>query len=211
MMVFWDAGKSGGQRAGWKTFAIVNLHLHPGGSPDDVAFRREEVRLLLSAIKHKIKRGRFWNENLILAGDFNLFEGADKDDGTIVMLADAGFREVNRLVGVDTNASQTEVYDRLFLSNSEYFRLGEAEDGRESGGVFNPFRQVYRDGDEDTYKAEMMEDYTGHRDLNVPSKLSSYYKHPWRKNQLSDHFPIWCELAIDDSDEFLKEKLSELS
>lgn len=47
-------------------------------------------------------------------------------------------------------------------------------------------------------------------DLNVPSKLRSYYKHPWRKNQLSDHFPIWCELVIDDSDEFLEEKLQSL-
>jgi hypothetical protein len=80
----------------------------------------------------------------------------------------------------------------------------------ESGGVFNPFEYVYRDGDEQSYKAFMMADYTGSRDLNIPSKLASYYKHPWRKNQVSDHFPIWCELIIDDSDEFLKEKLQRM-
>lgn len=105
----------------------------------------------------------------------------------------------------------TEVYDRLFFSNNEYFRLSPGEDETESGGVFNPFEHVYRDGDEDAYKAFMMEDYTGSRDLNVPQKLTSYYKHPWRKNQISDHFPIWCELINDDSDQFLAEKLQKLS
>lgn len=199
-----------GFRAGWKTFAIVNLHLHPGGDSEDVEHRREEVRLLLAAIRHKIKRGRFWNENLILAGDFNFFNGPHKDDETIAMLADAGFREVESLIGLDTNASRTEAYDRLFFSNNEYFRIVQTREGRENGGVFNPFRLVYGDGAESTYKAEMMADYTGSRDLNVPSKLASYYKHPWRKNQISDHFPIWCELIIDDSDQFLKEKLEDL-
>ena len=199
-----------GFRAGWKTFALVNLHLHPGDDPEDLTFRREEVRLLLAALKHKIEAGRLWNENLIVAGDFNFYEGAEKDDDTIAMLAEAGFREVESLLGVDTNASQTEVYDRLFLSSNEYFRLGVAADGRENGGVFDPFGHVYRDGDEQVYKADMMEDYTGSGDLNVPSKLTSYYKHPWRKNQLSDHFPIWCELIIDDSDKFLEEKLGSL-
>ncbi|MDB4537069.1 hypothetical protein N9230_00470 [Akkermansiaceae bacterium] len=199
-----------GFRAGWKTFAIVNLHLHPGDDTDDIAFRKEGVRLLMAALKHKIESGRFWNENLIIAGDFNFYDGPDKDDETIALLANGGFREVESLVCVDTNASQTEVYDRLFLSNNDYFRLGTSSNGRENGGVFDLFQQVYRDGDEETYKAFMLEDYTGSRDLNIPSKLSSYYRHPWRKNQVSDHFPIWCELIIDDSDHFLKEKLQRM-
>ena len=36
---------------------------------------------------------------------------------------------------------------------------------------------------------------------------AKYFKHPWRKNQLSDHFPIWFELIIDSSGAFLAEKL----
>jgi hypothetical protein len=50
--------------------------------------------------------------------------------------------------------------------------------------------------------------YTGIQDLEDPAVLARYFKHPWRKNQISDHFPIWFELIIDSSDEFLAEKLS---
>jgi len=32
-----------GFRADWKTFAIVNLHFHPGEGPDGISFRKEEV------------------------------------------------------------------------------------------------------------------------------------------------------------------------
>ena len=108
-------------------------------------------------------------------------------------------------MGVDTNTSQTESYDRLLFSNNENFRLRQSDDGMESGGVFNPFHYVSRDCDEQSYKEFMMADYTGSRDLNVASKLASYYEHSWRKNQISNHFPVWCELIIDDSDRFLEE------
>jgi hypothetical protein len=73
--------------------------------------------------------------------------------------------------------------------------------------VFNPFDYVLRDEDAESYRAFMIEDYTGSRDLTLPANLKRYYKHPWRKNQISDHFPVWCELIIDDSDRFLEEKL----
>ncbi len=197
-----------GFRAGWKTFAIVNLHLHPGEEDDDILFRREEVELLLEAIEEKVSKGRLWNDNLILAGDFNLYNGSDKDDPTIELFNDNGFREIETLVGVDTNASQTEAYDRLFLTNNEYFTVGRDSSGDEVAGVFNCFDFVYKTGQESSYKAVMQKRYTGVKDMTDPDNLRSYYNHPWRKNQMSDHFPIWFELIIDSSDEFLQEKLA---
>jgi endonuclease/exonuclease/phosphatase family metal-dependent hydrolase len=201
-----------GFRAGWKTFAIINLHLHPGEADDDFPMRREEVRLLLLAIKEKVTKGRLWNENLILAGDFNLYRGAGankpKDEPTILLFGDHGFREIDSLVGVDTNASQTEAYDRMFLTHNEYFTLGKNEQGTAVAGVFDCFEHVFKIGQESSYTAVMQEQYTGSKDMTDPANLSSYYKHPWRKNQMSDHFPVWFELIIDSSDEFLEEKLA---
>ena len=43
-----------------------------------------------------------------------------------------------------------------------------------------------------------------------PDALASYFQQSWRRNQLSDHFPIWFELVVDSSDAFLKEKLAAL-
>jgi len=196
-----------GFRGGWKTFSLVNLHLHPGDDPDDIEYRREEVKLLLAALDVKTSSGTLWNKNVIVAGDFNFYQGANKDDPTLELIEKAGFREVESLRGVDTNASQTEVYDRLFLTSNDYFKVAINAEHQENGGVFPVFDYVYRDGQHRTYRKYMKDHYTGSRDLDA-SGLERYFKNPWRKNQMSDHFPIWIELISDSSDDFLKAKLA---
>lgn len=62
-------------------------------------------------------------------------------------------------------------------------------------------------GEEPVYKSDMKSHYTGSKDLDAGDNLKKYFKHPWRKNQMSDHFPIWFELVIDSSAEFLNRKL----
>ena len=198
-----------GFSSGWKTFSIINLHLHPGKSSDDFARRKEEVQLLMRAIEEKMSKGHFWNENIILAGDFNFYGGEDRDDDAIQEIYSRGFKEIESLKGKDTNASLTEAYDRFFLTENQYFIVSVDEDGEETGGVFNPFKYVFRLEDIETYESAMVDDYTGDRDTDEPGFFEGYYKHPWRKNQISDHFPIWFELIIDSSDEFLEEKLSD--
>ena len=200
-----------GFQAGWKTFAMVNLHLHPGDDDNDIAYRRAEVDLLLKALHEKVSRGRLWNENLILVGDFNLYTGSTKDDPTIEIINQAGFKEVENLIGKDTNASMTESYDRFFLTSNKYFTLAKNDQDKENGGVFNPFAYVFKDNQPALYKDYMKQHYTGSKDLDIETNLRRYFLNPWRKNQLSDHFPIWFELIIDSSDEFLTDKLNSYS
>lgn len=195
-----------GFKAGWKTFSIISMHLHPGDADDDIEYRRKEVELLLNAIKEKIKKGHFWNKNIILAGDFNFYNGSDKDDDTIQMVTNAGYKEVESLKGKVTNVSQTAAYDRLFITTNKYFTLAKNGQDLKNGGVFNPFNYVYEIGNEQVYKTYMKAHYTGSKNMDDPNNLEKYYKHPWRKNQLSDHFPIWFELITDSADSFLSEK-----
>jgi endonuclease/exonuclease/phosphatase family metal-dependent hydrolase len=200
-----------GFEAGWKEFAIINFHLHPGDDDEDVETRRQELELLLKTLAEKKKKGHLWTENIILSGDFNLYEGATKDDANVQMINDAGFFEVLSLKGVKTNVSQTEVYDRLFISSNDYFEFGKNAAGLDKGSVFLLFDYVFKLGDEDTYQEFMEEHYTGVKDTSEPGFFEGYFKNPWRKNQMSDHLPIWIELIIDSTDEFLEEKLGELS
>lgn len=193
-----------GFTAGWKTFAMINLHLHPGKDNDDIALRQEEVSLLLKVLDEKKRKERLWSDNLVCVGDFNFYGGATKDDPTIQMIADAGFKEVSGLVGKDTNASQTDAYDRFFLSKNEYFTLGQNSAGLENGDVFDPFDSVFKTGEESIYADYMIDDYTGSKDMTDPANQIKYFNHPWRKNQISDHFPIWFELIIDSSPVFLE-------
>ena len=196
-----------GFKAGWKKFSLINLHLHPNDGRKDVAYRKEEVRLLLAAIQEKLDNQRFWNENLIMVGDFNFYAGARKDDSTVQMIYDAGFREVDAIKGINTNSTDSDAYDRMFFKVNDFFKLGKDTNGKERGGVFNLFSHLYNDTDAATYKKWMEEHYGGSKDLNDPAVLQKYYEYPWRVNQLSDHFPIWAEIIIDSSDDFLAGKL----
>ena len=190
-----------GFKAGWKSFAMINLHLHPDDDPDDVAFRKEEIRLLLAALKEK--SGRLWTRNLILSGDFNLYES--KDGPAVALINQAGFSEIEGLEGKDTNVSQTEAYDRLFVKKGKYFTVATNDNGEGIGDVFNPFDFVFRQTDHTQYKKEMIAVYGGNKDLeNDPEALENYFLRYWRRNQISDHFPLWLELEIDFTDDYLK-------
>lgn len=198
-----------GFRSGWKTFAIICLHLEPGDGSSSIALRREEVKLLLAALQEKKSKKRLFTDKLILAGDFNFYSGATKDDPTVQLITDAGYKEVQGLLGIDTNASETDRYDRLFLAtDDDYFTLAINDQGVENGGVFNPFDFVFKHDEREMYKQQMKDVYGGGGNLDDPDDLEEYFRVYWRKNQISDHYPIWFELIIDSSDEFLKEKLA---
>ena len=196
-----------GFKAGWKSFAMINLHLHPGDDADDVAYRMEEIRLLLAALEEK--SDNLWTRNLVLSGDFNLYEG--EDDLAVALINQAGYSEIEGLEGKDTNVSQTEAYDRLFVKKSNYFKVATDGDGNGIGDVFNPFDFVIRQIDHSEYKDEMLAVYGGNADLeNDADALENYFMRYWRRNQISDHFPIWFELKTDSSVTFLEAKKATL-
>lgn len=201
-----------GFKAGWKSFALINLHLHPSDGSDttfgtDANYRAEEIRLLLEALKVKKDKKQLWTQNLILVGDFNFYDDSPVDQATIQALVDAGYKQLDSLIGVDTNASKTEAYDRFFITQNNYFTVEQQQNNMSSAGVFDPFAYIYTDDDHTTYADFMRAHYTG---TKTPQELEEYmpkyYQHPWRKNQVSDHFPIWFELSIDSSEKFLESK-----
>jgi len=189
--------------AGWKEFAMVNLHLHPGNDDEDLIQRRAEVRLLLEALAQQDEK--LWSKNLIVVGDMNLYHG--DDDPTVDLFKSHGFGEVAALEGVDTNASMSQAYDRMFLKRNNYFQLARDALGKETGGAFNPFDHVYQDGKSPVYKDDIIRVYGGSKDLAADAvALEKQYLRYWRRNQISDHFPIWIELTIDNSAAFLLSK-----
>lgn len=194
-----------GFTAGWKKFALINIHLHPGDNSDDLEIREQEVELLLAALNEKVDKRRLWSSNLVLVGDFNLYDGANKDDPTIQLIHDAGYCEIENLLGKDTNASQTEAYDRFFIKKNDYFQVVDEGEG-DIGDVFNPFEFVFKEDEHLIYEEKMKQQYTGSKDLDEGNNLIKYFLNPWRRNQISDHFPIWFELDTDSSEDFLKSK-----
>jgi hypothetical protein len=131
----------------------------------------------------------------------------DTDAATVAAVEAAGFRENGGLKGVPTNVGGGEAYDRMFFRAGTYFQFEQDAGGQDSGAVFDLFRFVFRDGDWPLYRAEMAADHGSPvKAALIPTDdglAEGYYRHPWRKNQMSDHLPIWAELRIDDSQKFL--------
>lgn len=200
----------------WKHFAMVNLHLHPGKDraqpdadppvPSDAQVRQEEIRLLLAVLA--ARREQLWSKNLILVGDTNFYRR--HDEATLDLLHAAGFWESGGLVGKTTNITvdpaDGETYDRMFFNGEEYFDIA-VRDGLEQGGVFDFLDHVYRDADWPTYREAMRDKRTKAADkskmMTDDAAAWRYFRDTYRKRQVSDHFPIWVELSVDDSDAFL--------
>lgn len=186
-----------GFRAGWKSFSLLSVHLEPSDSDAQIKRRTEEVELLLAAIKSKTKES--WSNRLVVVGDFNFYDG--DDDHNVKAFEDAKFYEVDGLKGKDTNVSSSQIYDRIFIAEDRFFHVATDVDGKTIGGVFNPFEHVYKDGASAEYEQEIREDYKG------PMDLEAYFQRYWKRNQISDHLPIWFELVTDDSEAFLQSRL----
>ena len=197
-----------GFMAGWKSFSLINIHLQPGNKDDDKEYRKEEVRLLMEAVKVKLKKKHFWNENLIMLGDTNLY----KDNTDIVQLiTDTDFREADNLKGKVTNVSESEIYDRIFLNvDQKYFHLIKDVNGHENGNVYKPFEVIYTEENRSNYHDYMLKHKDNPDTLTDDAAFKKYYNQFWKRNQISDHNPIWIEIKIDSSDEFLQEKLQEI-
>ncbi|WP_117879568.1 endonuclease/exonuclease/phosphatase family protein [Aureibaculum luteum] len=192
--------------AGWKSFSLLNIHLQPGKGDASKEFRKEEVRLLMEAIKEKLKRQHFWNENLIMLGDTNLYKN---DDDIVDIINKTDFREAENLIGKVTNVSETEVYDRIFLNvDKTFFHLVKDKEGKEKGNVYKPFEVIYTENKRKAYHNFMLAHKDDSSTLVSDETFEKYYHQYWKRNQISDHNPIWIEIKIDSTDEFLRSKLN---
>ncbi len=190
-----------GFRAGWKTFGLLSVHLQPNNDAVGTDLRQREIKHLVKALKEKKKAKTLWTENIVVVGDFNLYK---TDTAAVKEFTDNGFQESDLLVGLTTNtAKKGESFDRMFFWKNEYFDIPTRALGNR-GGVVNIFEILYTVYGE--YAAEkIFERYAGD-----DAAAEKYFRSYWRKDQLSDHNPIWIEIDIDSTDQFLKDKRKEL-
>ena len=198
-----------GFESGWRKFSIVSVHLHPGEGSNNKAIRKEEVRLLMEILKEKLDTSAFENRNMIILGDTNLYED---DDDIVKLITDTEFIESEGLKGKFTNTSLNQIYDRIFLNVDDYFKIATDENDKEKGGVFNLFDYVYIDSPNEIAKYHQL--MLSHKEdpstLTSNTKFKTYFNRYWKRNQMSDHLPIWLELQTESSDEFLTKTLNKI-
>lgn len=200
---FWRTPMMVGFKSGWTDFILTTVHILWDQSKADPPNRVREVHDVTQFLKGRSEDPTAWSRNIILLGDFNIF---GTDDETFRQITDAGFEVPEQLLEFRSNASKNRHYDQIAFRT----RPGSL-DLTGKAGVFDYYDFVFRNTDEDReiYRPYMGDEYdtTSKGKARSDSGKKTYYSTYWRTHQMSDHLPMWVELRIDYSDEYLKNKL----
>jgi exonuclease III len=180
-------------QAGWFIFNLTTVHIFYGKEKGEEYMRR--VAEIDSIAAFLSKRALQENVNYILLGDFNI---VDTTDLTMKALEKNNFYIPDAIKKKPSDIGGTKHYDQIA------FKLVEGEDmyvfsrDEQKAGTFNFFEYLFTKDELSTYLPYFDEKYRNGKD---PEK---YYLGKWRTFQLSDHLPLWVELKVDFSDQFLK-------
>jgi endonuclease/exonuclease/phosphatase family metal-dependent hydrolase len=176
-----------GFRTGWFKFTICTTHIYYGESVPDDPQRIAEIRNLAKQLAKNVENTRAWARNMILLGDFNIF---NENDETFKALTKPGFQIHPNLLGTGSNVDQSKHFDQIaFIAPDLKDKLEDC-----NAGVFNFYKHVYRMEDAKIYATDVPKTKAG--------KPGNYKD--WRTYQMSDHLPMWIELRVDFSREYLE-------
>lgn len=179
-----------GFKIGWYRFMMVSVHLIYGKSGANAPERIEEIKLLSEFLAERAEDTNAWSNNIILLGDFNIFHPSTK---TFEALAEH-FRIPDEIMNLPSNAKQSKHFDQIAF-RTPYLNELIGRNSDMKAGVFNFFDYVFKADDEYLYQKEMG---------NAAEKNTNYYCTYFRTHQMSDHLPMWMELPIDRSSQYLE-------
>ena len=196
-------------QAGWYRFMLSTVHIYYGSDTGAKLKRRiAEIEKVAQFLAKRAKKDS--GNSYILLGDFNIFSPEHK---TMKALEDNGFTAPKQLETIPSNMRQDRHYDQIaFMEQTEKVGYSTCRFG-DHAGVFNLYESVFRDEDADTYydvvkkSRDRKTDKWDRDDEGKPRTEKSraqYYENTWRTFQMSDHLPMWIELEIDFSKEYLE-------
>lgn len=184
-----------GFTCGWAQVNLCTVHIYYGKSTKVDPRRLAEITNIAKTLaKHSshFTSGRVRTptgeteieENLMLLGDFNIFNRAD---ATMQALEKARFMVPEGLQTIPgSNVDKNRHYDQIAFFEKLH---GMTPTGR--AGVFDYYEHVYRNTDEQVYSSAWKR-----------TKARGFRE--WRTYQMSDHLPMWVEFRIGNADEYLK-------
>jgi len=205
-------------QAGWLKLMLCTVHIFYGADEGPkLARRNEEIRTLTKAMAERARDDKDSDADsyFFLLGDFNI---VGKEHATWAALHENAFvvPEALREIPEGSNVKRDKAYDQIAVwtgksSRRHAFRAYTRVEVRRAG-IFDYFKLVYRLGsddpnkmDENTYAAVIKKEQekASGKPVTRPWKYAE-----WRTYQLSDHLPMWIELKMDFSDEYLSQVLS---
>lgn len=179
------------QSGGFK-FNLCTLHFsYEGLKAADVERHLAHIEMTVRYLRDRRDRER---EEYVLLGDFGV--GAPSDLVAQVLHRYA-FDLPEGLTRRRAQLDPAHYYDQIA------FRIAEDRVELAGCGAFRYFDAVFRDNDEDfaAYREFMPEEKANDLWNGGPR---DYYSKQWRTWQMSDHLPLWVELTVDFSDNYLE-------
>jgi exonuclease III len=174
------------------------VHIYYGSASGQKLKRRiAEIDKLAEFLSKRADKG---SENYILLGDFNIVH---PEHETMEALVRHGFFIPEELQRGGSNIDQSKYYDQIaFKVKPEQLQFtGKA-------GVFNFYASIFQNDEGETYFEYMDPEKRDFDDDGNPRDQvgkENYYRNVWRTFQISDHLPMWAELEIDFSKEYLED------
>ena len=200
--------------ANWFSFNICTVHIYYGSEKNEkgiIERRKKEIETISSVL---LERQKEEDVSYILLGDFNIPD------------TDGEYFNALSIQKYPTDLGQISHYDQIAFKLKLEDEMVLYDDDKQRAGAFNYTKSVYRDNDEvsdyDIYINHYLESYLGelaksNAKLKGKGKAEkedtiegrrSFFR-GWRTFQMSDHLPLWVELKIDFSDQFLKNRAEE--
>lgn len=184
-------------QAGWFRFMLTSVHIYFGKESGEAYKRRvAEIKALSQFLS---KRARQEDISYILLGDFNI---TDPQDETFKALCAGGFY-VPQQLQLTTNAARNKHYAQIAFKVNQRRDMPIFNEGvQNKAGVFDYYKVLFTKEEQEVYQPYFTETATMRR---TEKQVQNYYLTKWRTFQLSDHLPLWVELQIDFSDQYLNE------
>ena len=182
-------------QAGWFKFVLTTVHIYYGSnSTADKKKREEEIDMITSVLS---QRARNEDMSYILLGDFNI---PNVNDGTMKALEQYGFIVPDKIKDHPSDLGNTNHYDQIAFNLKLDENMTVFNEKEQKAGTFHFEETVYTEQDLEIYKEYFLDKIKGKND----SEIKKYYLSSWRTFQMSDHLPLWVELKIDFSNQYLE-------
>ena len=188
-------------QAGWFKFVLTTVHIFYGStSAADKKKREKEIDALTSVLS---KRAKKEDTSYILLGDFNI---PNVGDDTMKALEKYGFSVPPDIKQHPSDLGATKHYDQIAFNLKLDKNMTVFSEKEQKSGAFNFAKTVFTKEDLDFYKKYFVDKIAGKSE----QEIEKYYTTTWRTYQMSDHLPLWVELKIDFSNQYLEKIIANL-
>lgn len=182
-------------QAGWFKFHLTTVHIYYGSSSGLDPRRVEEIG---SIAKFLTKRGKKEDTSYILLGDFNIPKCGD---AAMQALEKNGFHIPDCIKQHPTDLGKSKHYDQIAFNLKLEKNMTVFSEKNQKAGAFDFTKSVYTVDDAHIYSQYFDAKY---REGKSEKEIEKYFLSKWRTFQMSDHLPLWVELKIDFSDQYLQ-------